>query len=166
MGPARKEKSRVSTYVPPTRTFSTLSRTAGRALKKVITVAPKIVEFVRPAFISSIIYPGELGDSGPEAAWNSQQCPSGIRVKQKAKRWELSVRLIFLLCESLPVTAARTGRFYPSLNIETAISMPFLSWKGGVPCGETVVVGYVGKARPSIDVETATLIEGYACPAF
>lgn len=92
MGPARREKSRISTYVPTKRTFTTVANTAGSTLKKVLTLAPKVLERIKPAFISSIVYTGELGDNGPEAALHSQQCPSGLRVKQKARRWDTSVR--------------------------------------------------------------------------
>lgn len=93
MGPARKEKPRISTFVPPKRTFTTLSNHAQSAVKKVLTLAPRVAEWIKPGFVSSIVYSGELGDSGPDAAAHAQQCPSGLRVKQKARRWESSVSI-------------------------------------------------------------------------
>jgi hypothetical protein len=87
-----KEKPRVQVYTPPTRTFTTVANAAGSGLRKVFTAAPKVFEWIKPAWVSSIVYSGELNDTGGQAAAHSTQCPSGVKLKVKAKRYENSVR--------------------------------------------------------------------------
>lgn len=155
MGPARKEKKWVVSYTPPPRTFTTVARTASSTLKRVFTAAPKVLQWVKPGFISSIVLSGELGDTGPQAELHDQQCPSGIRVKQKARRWESSVSCCsFKHAQKNFLTCSRISLCYHLSRIVGAIWTPCWLWKDEDDYGARACVECVRSGQPNIAVGT------------